>query len=91
MVHAEQAWSHVVTQTGEPKEYDVDHLDRLINENEAANFLGYSVRALQNWRVRGGGPRFVKVSSRSVRYRRRELLEWTECLLRSNSSQSDTR
>jgi predicted DNA-binding transcriptional regulator AlpA len=80
-----------VTEDGQSKGYDVDHLDRLINENEAATFLGYSVRALQNWRVRGGGPRFVKVSSRSVRYRRRDLLEWTERLLRSSSSQSDAR
>ena len=48
---------------------DPDHLDRLISENEAAQFLGYTVRALQNWRLRGGGPKFVKVSSRSVRYR----------------------
>ena len=33
-----------------------DYLDRLIKELDAADFLGYSVRALQNWRVRGGGP-----------------------------------
>ena len=78
-----------MTNDSQSKGYDLDHLDRLINENEAANFLGYSVRALQNWRVRGGGPRFVKVSSRSVRYRRRDLLEWTERLLRSNSSELD--
>ena len=56
----------------------IGHLDRLIDEREAANFLGYSVRALQNWRVRGGGPRFVKVSGRSVRYRRRDLIAWIE-------------
>lgn len=50
---------------------DPDHLDRLIPEAEAADFLGYSVRALQNWRLRGGGPVFVRVSCRSIRYRRR--------------------
>lgn len=68
-------------------ERDPDYLDRLINETEAASFLGYSIRALQNWRVRGGGPRFVKVSSRSIRYRRRELNEWIEQRLRSNTSE----
>ena len=78
-----------MTEDGRSKGYDVDHLDRLINENEAATFLGYSVRAPQNWRVRGGGSRFAKISSRSVRYRRRDLLEGTERLLCSNSSQSD--
>lgn len=51
-------------------------LDRLITEKAAADFLGYSVRALQNWRVRGGGPKFVRVSGRSIRYRLRELNDW---------------
>lgn len=55
-----------------------DHLDRLISEKEAAEFLGYSVRALQNWRCRGGGPGFIRVSARSIRYRRRELIAWAE-------------
>ena len=64
-------------------EYD---LDQLINEQKAAEFLGYTVRALQNWRLRGGGPKFVKVSSRSIRYRRRELIAWSESLLISNTS-----
>ena len=57
-------------------EYD---LDQLINEQKAAEFLGYTVRALQNWRLRGGGPKFVKVSSRSIRYRRRELIGPSLC------------
>lgn len=64
------------------------YLDSLINEIEAAAFLGYSVRALQNWRVRGGGPRFVKVSARSVRYRRRDLNAWVESRICANTSQS---
>lgn len=64
--------------TAELLNTDPDYLDRLINEHEAADYLGYSVRALQNWRVRGGGPQFVKASARSVRYRRRYLNEWIE-------------
>ena len=64
-----------------------DFLDCLIKETEAAIFLGYTVRALQNWRVRGGGPKFVKVSSRSVRYRRRDLMSWTEEKLVRNTSE----
>ncbi len=65
-----------------------DDPDRLIDEREAAGFLCYSVRALQNWRVRGGGPRFVKVSARSIRYRRRDLIEWIEDRLRNNTSEN---
>ena len=54
------------------------YYDTLINEVEAAKFIGYTVRALQNWRVRGGGPVFIKVSARSVRYRRRDLIAWAD-------------
>ncbi|RKQ64135.1 helix-turn-helix transcriptional regulator [Oceanibaculum indicum] len=66
---------------------DPDYLDRLIGEQEAASFIGYTVRALQNWRVRGGGPKFVKVSARSIRYRRRDLIAWAESHLVQNTSQ----
>lgn len=77
-----------MTTTLPASEAHQDHLDRLINENEAAQFLGYTVRALQNWRVRGGGPRFVRVSSRSIRYRRRDLIKWAEQRLLSSTSQA---
>lgn len=53
-----------------------DYLDQLIDEKVAADYLCYSVRALQNWRVRGGGPFFIKVSGRSIRYTRRDLQKW---------------
>jgi len=68
---------------------DPDYADRLINEQEAANFLGYSVRALQNWRLRGGGPEYVRVSRRSVRYRRRELIRWAEGKLEAHTSERE--
>lgn len=67
-----------------------DHLDQLLDERGAADILCYSVRALQNWRYRGGGPRFVKVSGRSVRYRRRDLLAWIDArTVVSTSEQQD--
>jgi hypothetical protein len=62
------------------------YYDGLINEVEAAKFLGYTVRALQNWRVRGGGPVFIKVSARSVRYRRRDLIAWADELAVTSTS-----
>jgi Helix-turn-helix domain len=65
---------------------DPDYADRLITEQEAADFLRYSVRALQNWRLRGGGPEYVRVSRRSVRYRRRELIRWVEGKLEAHTS-----
>ncbi len=65
---------------------DPDHLDWLIDEHHAALILGYSVRTLQNWRVRGGGPKFIRVSARSIRYRRRELIEWADANIRCSTS-----
>ena len=65
---------------------DPDYANRLINEQEAANFLGFSVRALQNWRLRGGGPEYVRVSRRSVPYRRRDLIAWSEERLEAHTS-----
>lgn len=67
--------------------FETGDLDRLMDEREASDLLCYSVRALQNWRHRGGGPRFVKVSGRSVRYRRRDLLAWIEERTIANTSQ----
>lgn len=65
---------------------DPDFLDRLINEQEAAAFLGFTIRALQNWRVRGGGPEYLKLGSRSVRYQRRTLMAWIDGLRVRNTT-----
>ncbi len=64
-------------------------LDCLIDEHVAADFLGYSRKTLQSWRVRGGGPSFVRVNGRSIRYRRRDLIAWVEARLVSSTSQSN--
>jgi len=61
--------------------------NQLLTEKQAASILCYSQRALQNWRVRGGGPMYVKVSARSIRYRRCDLNEWVEQRLRKHSSE----
>ncbi|HTG34971.1 MAG TPA: helix-turn-helix domain-containing protein [Thermoanaerobaculia bacterium] len=58
----------------------------LKTEKEAAGLLGFSVRTLQAWRVRGGGPQFVKVSARCVRYRLTDLDSWVEERLRRSTS-----
>lgn len=69
-----------------PTTPDPDYLDRLITERDAADFLGYTMRALQNWRVRGGGPLYVKISNRSIRYRRRDLQAWVESKLAEHTT-----
>jgi len=67
-----------------PIDYD---FDTLIDERQAAEILCYSRRALQNWRSRGGGPKFIKVSTRSVRYTRRDLQEWVVARRVANTTQ----
>ncbi len=42
----------------------------LINEKAAAVFLDLTPRSMQAMRQRGGGPRFVRISARCVKYRR---------------------
>ena len=61
--------------------------DALATEREAADFLGVTTRALQKWRGTGSGPKFVRISSRCVRYRRRDLIAWSESHLKSSTSE----
>ena len=42
-------------------------LDELLTEQDAARFLNFKPRALQAWRQRGGGPDFVRISSRAFK------------------------
>jgi len=60
--------------------------DALLRPDAAAAFLDVTARCLEAWRSRGGGPRFVRVSARAVRYRRRDLVAWAEARLRSSTS-----
>jgi predicted DNA-binding transcriptional regulator AlpA len=57
--------------------------DVLLREGETSSILGLSKRTLQDWRVRGCGPKFVKVG-RSVRYR----LEDVQAFVNENVHQS---
>lgn len=50
-----------------------DYWHGLIDENDAARFLGLRPRTMQKFRYEGGGPNFVRLSSRCVKYRRLDL------------------
>ncbi len=63
-----------------------DDPDALLREDDAATLLGFRPRAMQDWRRRGVGPPYVKVSARAVRYRRRDLLAWAAARLRTSTS-----
>lgn len=62
--------------------------NQLISEKEAAVFLGFTPRFLQARRIRGGGPQFVRISRRAIRYRIRDLEKWIEERMRMNTSEN---
>ena len=72
----------------QPANAERNYLEALINESEAAEFLRFAPRTLQNWRVRGGGPKFVRHRARTVRYRRKDLIAWLEERLVCNTSEA---
>ncbi len=63
-----------------------DHPDSLLLPAEVALMLGVSVRTLEGWRLRGGGPAFVQISARACRYRRSILAAWITARVRKSTS-----
>lgn len=89
--------SAIETQTGNETEHATSnqHVHQLfvaqfwyelISEHPAADFVGLKVRTLQGYRYRGGGPDFVRISARCIKYRRIDLLRWAESRLRTSTS-----
>lgn len=60
----------------------------LITESEAASLIGLTPRFLQVRRYRGGGPPFVRISHRCVRYRPEDLKAWAAEHLRTSTSEA---
>ena len=58
----------------------------LLTEKEVAQRTGFSIRTLQSWRMRGGGPSFVRISARCIRYRPQDVEAWIEQRLRTSTS-----
>ena len=48
----------------------------LWTEAEAARYLSLTIRSLQSWRLRGGGPPFRKLGRRLVRYHPETVIAW---------------
>ena len=63
-----------------------DYWDALINETEAAAFLGLEPRTMQGYRYRGDGPEYVALSKRCIRYTRRWLRDYALARLRTSTS-----
>ena len=70
MIHSKARQDAAVVSLPSPLDPDAG-----CTEMQAAIFLGVSARTLQAWRVRGGGPPYVKIG-RAVRYQRRALIKY---------------
>ena len=60
--------------------------DSLLTPFQAADYLSMTPRFLEVRRHRGDGPRFVRISSRAIRYFRSDLREWAEARRRTSTS-----
>jgi predicted DNA-binding transcriptional regulator AlpA len=57
-------------------------LGEYIHPREASEISGFSVSALAQMRHTGKGPRYYKPTSRTVLYKRSELIAWVESSVR---------
>lgn len=62
-------------------------MSRLLTEDQAADRLGVSPRTLAGWRSRGGGPMFIRLGGKSIRYRIDDLNEFVADNVRRHTSE----
>lgn len=62
-------------------------MDSLLNIQEAARYVSLSVSSLAKFRVYGGGPKYVRLSPRSIRYRKSDLDEWVAARMHANTTE----
>lgn len=64
----------------------INDSEKLLREQDAAAMLAMSIKTLQAWRLRGGGPVFQKIG-RSVRYSREAIQDFISAGTRHNTSE----
>ena len=69
-----------------PPDTDPDYWYGLIPESAAADFRGVTERKMQKDRQTGDGPKFIRLSSRCIRYRRIDLKADAEARMRSSTA-----
>ena len=50
---------------------------KLLNDHALAELCGFGVETVRRWRLRGQGPRFIKIGA-MVRYRASDVQAWLE-------------
>jgi predicted DNA-binding transcriptional regulator AlpA len=69
-----------------PKPNTAERL-RSIDTDSAAALLGVTRRHLEKLRQEGGGPPFVKVGRRCIRYRVRDIERWQDARLANSTAE----
>lgn len=79
-----------IPQIEKPKKLNFLNLDPElhIDEKKAAEFIGISYRTLQGYRVKGGGPEYIKIGKKAVRYKIQDLINWVNSKKKQNTSQN---
>ncbi|CAN5416087.1 hypothetical protein BH10BDE1_BH10BDE1_27860 [soil metagenome] len=62
--------------------------ESLFSTKQAAEYLATSERFLEIRRMKGGGPQYIRVSAKTIRYRQSDLDSWIAERVRSNTSQN---
>ena len=65
--------------------------EHLLTEKAAAVLLSISVSSLQKYRVLGGGPAYLRIGTKRVRYRRSDLIEWLQGCTHANTTEEGYR
>lgn len=63
----------------------VDGRPALADAKKVAAYLGKPVQTLNMWRMRGKGPRFLKLENGSVRYRWSDVDDWLDAQIAGGS------
>ena len=58
----------------------------LLTPAAAAARLGVSEKVMERWRGTGGGPLFVKMTHKTLRYRKKDLDAFVESKVRTNTT-----
>ena len=72
------AHKHTISPATQRRPVKVVPSDELLRPAQAAALLNVTPRCLQDWRLKGTGPRFIRMTPKLVQYRRSDLEKFIE-------------
>ena len=63
-----------------------DKLDPLLTTPEVAKFAHLSTSTMEKYRCYGGGPPYIVINKRVIRYKRSHVIDWLNNGLRTSTS-----